>query len=511
MYRAVFPRQLDVLKQPAARRPLRRGIAVNIFKVMRKLIYTIIGLTLVLASQAAKPWDNGRLEVSPDGRFLQFADGKPFFWLGNTGWLLPERLDRDEAEYYLSRCEEAGYNVVQVQVVNGVPAFNVYGQMSMTDGFDFSGADRSGIYGYWNHMDYIIDRAAAHGIYVGMVCIWGGPVKAGLMNEEQARRYGQFLAGRYKDRKNIVWIIGGDIEGSRCTAVWDTLATAIKGIDGSHLMTFHPRGRTTSARWFNDREWLDFNMFQSGHRRYGQRMGDKDYPIPDGTEEDSWMYVDSARRYRPLKPVLDGEPSYEGIPQGLHDGREPRWTDLDVRRYAYWSVFAGSCGHTYGNNAVMQFVRPGIAGAYAADGESKPWYRALDDPGFGQMRYLKELMLALPYFDRVPDQSIVTANGIRYDRLIATRGNDYLLVYNHTGRDMSIDLSKISGKRKRVWWMSPTDGRLTYLGEYPDRIVTFRYHIAEGCAPDGILIAIDSSKDYLSDSQQFIGDIAPDA
>jgi hypothetical protein len=26
-----------------------------------------------------------------------------------------------------------------------------------------------------------------------------------------------------------------------------------------------------------------------------------------------------------------------------------------VRRYAYWSVFAGSCGHTYGHNAIMQF------------------------------------------------------------------------------------------------------------------------------------------------------------
>ena len=42
-------------------------------------------------------------------------------------------------------------------------------------------------------------------------------------------------------------------------------------------MTFHPRGRTTSATWFNDREWLDFNMFQSGHRRYGQRNGDGDW------------------------------------------------------------------------------------------------------------------------------------------------------------------------------------------------------------------------------------------
>jgi len=446
---------------------------------------------------AARPWDNGRLRVSADGRFLMFDNGRPFFWLGDTGWLMPERLNRDEAEYYLSRCEAAGYNVVQVQVINGIPAFNVYGQMSMPAGFDFSAVDRKGVYGYWDHMDYIIDRAAAHGIYVGMVCIWGGMVKAGQMNEAQARSYGMFLANRYKNRKNIVWIMGGDIQGDIRTGVWDALATTIKSIDTGHLMTFHPRGRTTSARWFNDRAWLDFNMFQSGHRRYGQRMGNKYYPIPDGTEEDSWMYVDSAWSYKPVKPVIDGEPSYEDIPQGLHDAGEPRWTAADVRRYAYWSVFAGSCGHTYGNNSIMQFAKPGVNGAYFADGNVKPWYKAMDDLGFNQMKYIKRLMLALPYFDRIPDQSVISGNGIRYERLIATRGKDYLLVYNHTGRDMTVDLRKISGKRKNVWWMNPANGALTYLGEHVSGMAVFRPHTDATGIADGVLIAIDSSKSYL--------------
>lgn len=478
---------------------------------IRRLIHTVAALLLIAAAQAAVPWSNGRLRVSDNGRFLAHGNGKPFFWLADTGWLLPERLDRDEAELYLKSCEEAGFNVVQVQVINGVPAFNAYGQMSMGKEFDLSIAESKGVYGYWDHMDYIVDRAAAHGIYIGMVCVWGGLVKAGHMDVEQARRYGRFLAGRYKDRKNIVWIMGGDIEGSVRTEVWDTLAATIKSIDRNHLMTFHPRGRTTSARWFCDRAWLDFNMFQSGHRRYGQRMGNKHYPIPDGTEEDSWMYVDSAWSHKPLKPVLDGEPSYEDIPQGLHDGHEPRWTDLDVRRYAYWSVFAGSCGHTYGHNSIMQFVRPGIAGAYFADGDRDPWYRALAAPGRNQMVFLKRLMLALPYFDRIPDQSVVEDNGTRYERLMATRGDDYLLVYNHTGREMRVDLRKISGGRKNVWWMNPTNGRLTYLGEYADRVVTFRYHAENGGVPDGVLIAIDAAKDYIGREQTAInGDREPE-
>ena len=89
------------------------------------------------------------------------------------------------------------------------------------------------------------------------------------MNEKEAVAYGKFLAERYKDEPNIIWMIGGDIRGDNKTEVWDALANSIRSIDKGHLMTFHPRGRTTSATWFNDREWLDFNMFQSGHRRYG--------------------------------------------------------------------------------------------------------------------------------------------------------------------------------------------------------------------------------------------------
>ena len=105
--------------------------------------------------------------------------------------------------------------------------------------------------------------------------------------------------------------------------------------------------------------------------------------------------------------MIDGEPSYEHIPQGLHDTGETRWKDNDIRRYAYWSVFAGSFGHTYGHNSIMQFYAPGKLPAYGAN---KAWWDALQDPGFNQMQHLKNLMLALPYFERVPDQSIIAGH-----------------------------------------------------------------------------------------------------
>ena len=468
---------------------------------MKKLVFiTLLLFGAFMATAQTKPvkrpWESGKLKVSENGRYLQHENGEPFFWLGETGWLLPERTDRDEVEFYLTQCAKNGYNVVQVQTINDVPAYNKFGQSSMPEGWDFKNINKKGVYGYWDHMDYIVKEAEKRGIYIGMVCIWGGLVQSGLMDVKQAQVYGKFLAERYKNSPNIIWFIGGDIRGDIKTDVWESLAKSIRANDKNHLMTFHPRGRTCASTWFNNAEWLDFNMYQSGHRRYGQRKGDGDYSIAENTEEDNWRYVEKAHTMTPLKPVVDGEPSYEDIPQGLHDFNEVKWNANDVRRYAYWSVFAGAFGHTYGHNSIMQFYRPGIPSAYGA---KRAWYDCMEDAGFVQMKYIKKLMLAFPFLERVPDQSIISgANGERYDRLIATRGNDYLLVYNYTGRTMQIDLSKISGAKKKCWWFNPKNGEVQYIGEFDgNKKVDFALDVAYNAGNDRVLIAVDSAKDYV--------------
>lgn len=468
-------------------------------RILSVLAVACVFLTTAGAANAAgKPWENGRLKVSKDNRYLQFENGDPFFWLANTLWLLPQRADRDEVKFALEECRKHEYNVVQIQVLNDVPSTNIYGQMSNTDGWNFASASQKGVYGYWDHMDYIVHEAERQGIYVAMVCIWSTPVKQGKISKEDAVSYGTFLANRYKDCPNIIWVIGGDIEGNRKTDIWNTLATTIKSIDKNHLMTFHPRGRRTSSEWFSTAPWIDFHMFQSGHRRYGQNFSEETSPIPPGTEEDNWQYVEKTWAQNPMKPVLDAEPAYEDIPQGLHNPAEPHWTDSDVRRYAYWSVFAGSCGHTYGHNAMMQFLKPGYPSSYGDAGDVKSWYQAMKDPGFAQMKHLKNLMMKFPYYDRVPDQSVLTGTmGKKYNRLVATRGKDYLLVYNFTGRRMDIDFRKISGNTKKIFWMDAASGNLIYLGEAANKIQPVNIRHETPGIHDGVLIAFDAEKTYL--------------
>ena len=176
---------------------------------MKKLVFiTLLLFGAFMATAQTKPvkrpWESGKLKVSENGRYLQHENGEPFFWLGETGWLLPERTDRDEVEFYLTQCAKNGYNVVQVQTINDVPAYNKFGQSSMPEGWDFKNINKKGVYGYWDHMDYIVKEAEKRGIYIGMVCIWGGLVQSGLMDVKQAQVYGKFLAERYKNSPNII-------------------------------------------------------------------------------------------------------------------------------------------------------------------------------------------------------------------------------------------------------------------------------------------------------------------
>lgn len=441
------------------------------------------------AACSATPWEHGALTVSDNGRYFRHADGTPFFWLGDTGWLLPERLDREEAVEYLDGAADAGFNVVQVQVVNAVPATNAYGKLSHPAGYDFSAVDSEGPDGYWQHMDFIVDEAAKRGVYAGMVAIWGGLVKGGKMSVDEARLYGDFLGRRYGGKPNVIWIIGGDIRGDVATEVWTALATAIREVDKSHLMSFHPFGRTSSAYWFHDAPWLDFNMFQSGHRRYDQTRGDGDDLAQASQAEDNWRYVEAARAMVPPKPVLDAEPSYEEIPQGLHDPSEPWWKAPDVRRYAYWSALSGAAGHTYGHSSVMQMKKDEPVGAYGA---VKTWREGMADPGYNQMKHLRKLMETVDFTTLEPAQEVVLNNGTRYDRVAAMKGPDRIVAYTYTNRPFTVDLSAISGGMKSVWWYDVTTGRFDYVGDCDGDTLTLQWSGPVGPGNDRVAVIVDA-------------------
>ncbi|MDQ7947684.1 MAG: glycoside hydrolase family 140 protein [Pedobacter sp.] len=414
--------------------------------------------------------DPRSLQISENRRFLVTGDGKPFFWLGDTGWLF-NRLTREEAEIYFEDRRKKGFNVVQAMLLHDVPSRNIYrdssvvradvGQPMVTPGNDFKD---SVAYDYWDHVDFMIKKAAEKNIYMALVPVWGTNVKDKKVKLESAKKYAEFLGKRYKDQWNIIWLNGGDIQGSVENKIWKAIGETLRKYDPNHLITFHPRGRTASSDWFHNAKWLDFNMVQSGHRRYNQDTIKKE---KNHFGPDNWRYIEVDYKLQPIKPTIDGEPSYEDIPQGLHDPKEPRWTAADVRRYGYWSVFAGAFGYTYGHNSVMQIYKK--TDKNPAYGPRDEWKVALNAEGAKQMIYLKKLMLSRSYLDRVPDQSIIAGqNGEKYEHLVATRGKDYAMVYTFTGRNFELNMGKIEGKNVNATWYDPRTGHETAMGQVPN-------------------------------------------
>jgi len=407
------------------------------------------------------------LKVSANGRYLE-ADGKPFFWLGDTGWLLLAKLNREETEQYFAAREAQGYNVIQVMMLHRPTMTSPVAGAALVDG-DLTrprvtpGNDptKPGEYDYWDHLDWVFDRAAAHGLYIALVPVWGDFADFRLLNADTAPVIGKFVAERYRNKPNLIWMNGGDRYPELSPLAWDTLGKTIRAIDPNHLMTYHPAGRASSSWMFHKAAWLDFNMYQSGHQSYEQ-----DQQL-NARGENNWVYTQDDLSRSPAKPTIDGEPSYENIPHGLDRAPEPRWLAADVRRYEWWSVLAGAFGHTYGENSVMQFfVRGTKANAYWPE---LSWQEALEAPGGKQMHLLKDLLLSRPYFERVADQSLILGNGTRYERVAATRGLSYAIAYSYTGKPFRVQMGKISGKQVRAAWFDPRTGATTPIGTFANK------------------------------------------
>ncbi len=220
------------------------------------------------------------------------------------------------------------------------------------------------------------------------------------------------------------------------------LAKCIQEVDGGqHLITCHPCGPGQSSFQVNTEDWLDFNMNQSSQA---------------ARNHDTGLFIARDYALTPVKPTLDGEPRYESIPFGFYFKNVDnfnRFDDFDARQAAYWSLMAGACGHTYGNNNIWQMWSPkhdGVLGAII------PWWEALDHPGAFQMGYLRRLFESRPCTLLRPDYEFVVdgpgTGGGKVRALFAVDGS-FAFVYSPMGQPFTVDDSRIkAGSVKQIWY-----------------------------------------------------------
>ena len=255
---------------------------------------TFAALASSLSVSVTLPAVNGKLRISDNHRYLEFQDGKPFFYLADTAWELFHRLNQDEASRYLTNRSRKGFTVIQAVILSeldGLTVPNAKGDRPLIDG-NIDKPNES----YFQHVDFIVNKAEELGLFIGMLPTWGKYWKSPTSifpSTESARRYGRFLGSRYRD-KAIIWILGGDraIDTPQERATVDALAEGLReGDQHHHLITFHPVGPGDSSEMLNDAPWLDFNMFQSSHA---------------ARDHDNGLYVERDLRLKPERPTLDG-------------------------------------------------------------------------------------------------------------------------------------------------------------------------------------------------------------
>ncbi|MBD3376811.1 DUF4038 domain-containing protein [candidate division KSB1 bacterium] len=413
----------------------------------------VIGFLLVLSVvlSGTRIFAVQKLTISDNHRYLQVEDGTPFFYLGDTAWMLFHRLNRQEAEKYLQNRAEKGFTVIQAVVLaehDGISGPNAYGELALKDK-DPTQPNED----YFNHVDDIVDMADRFGLYIGMLPCWGkywsenNPEQT-IFTPENALIYGRFLGERYKD-KPVIWILGGDhnihTETERQTII--AMAQGLReGDGGNHLMTFHPRGPGFSSDYFHEADWLDFNMVQSSHGAH---------------DHDNGLFIEHDYALKPFKPTLDGEPRYENIPVGFYfsgNDWKDKFTDYDCRQAAYWAILAGACGHTFGNNSVWQMVDTNVRGVL--DGRI-PWHIAIDHPGADQMTLLKHLFTVRPFHRLMPCQSMILSgpnSGGGKIRAALAADSSYAIIYSPRGAAFTIDKSFIKAKKRKEIWFDPRYG-----------------------------------------------------
>lgn len=424
--------------------------------------------------------------VSGNQRYL-LKDNKPFFWLGDTGWELFHRLDREEADRYLKRRSEQGFTVVQAVVLaemDGLHKPNAYGDTPLINDDPSKPNEK-----YFEHVDYIIDKAASYNISIGLLPTWGDKVfrhqwgmGPEIFNEQNAAVYGSWLANRYKEKTNIIWILGGDRNPRNDSdiAIWRAMGSAIKkATAGKAIISYHPQpNEKGSAEWFHQDKWLDFNMFQTGHCR------------------DAAVYekIQTVYQMQPVKPVMDAEPIYEDHPVCFNVKDLGTSNAYDVRKAAYLDLFSGAFGHTYGCHDIWQMYS---AKNEPVNGPHLFWPEALELPGASQMIHVRKLIESHPLLDRVPDQSLIKENNYAAsERIQATRGNDYLFVYTAAGKSFTVILGKINGDKLQTYWYNPRNGKTT-AGETIGNKGTKSFKSpTSGYGQDWILVLDDAAKKY---------------
>jgi len=450
------------------------------------LLFLVCGTRAQISQRQKNHVKNG-LKVSPNKRYLVDAvTGKPVFILATTLWNI-NALTYPEIDTLLKSTAMNGFNAIMF-------ALDFYPQADEPDIYGdkaYIGPEKTDLNpAYFTYCDHIVEQCTRYGIYPMIYTMWSGK-NSGIMNTytpEQLYTLGKRIGAKYKDNKNVILVAGGESSPPYIDTIpVNAMGRGLKeGCGGNNLVSVHPCSPHSNSEYYAHSEWLDFYMSQAKSNMSGitfdlTKAVNKDYALMD------------------QKPTMVAEHRYES--GTIED-------PVIQRRSLYLSVFAGGFGYAYGHNALWQMTphtaQPWMLKSWAAG--VTDWKQALNTRAQQQLQYIKTLLYALPYLQRVPDQGLLltpqrdsVSNKVEVMRDGDAGKNNatYIMAYVSSAQPVSIKTDVIRSEKLIAWWFDPRTGAIQLPAEKFKNSGIYHAEARTG-SPDWVLVIADPAKNYAA-------------
>src|SRR5688572_20181341 len=435
----------------------------------------ILGTSLVCSAQApVYP-----LKKSSNARYLVDQNNKPFPILGRTAWFVIS-LSVSDYHTFIDNTVSHGYNSIEFHVLNhdprgNHPPFNGNGDMPFLKRVDGSDWDGSLVYtdttaqapdltspneAYWKYVDSFLSYCESKGLLVFMFPAYVGYANSnqGWMPElvangaAKSHAYGNWIANRYKNQKNIVWMLLGDM-GNFTSAQKEAEGALIAGLKSvaGQLSTEYTAESGPGESAADQKDFGD-QMTLNGAYTWGEK-GTTDVPTLGRI----------AYSHSPVMPAfLLEEPYDEEGPDGNNvnpNAIQP------VRRFQWWGWLTTIGGYISGNGYIWPFRSP-------------DWKNHMNTQGAFDMERLNKFIKSITWWKLVPSgldgmKTLITAGGNMstdsdYVAAAATREGTLLVAYvppSHK-RSITVDMTAMGGSTKASWF-DPTNGKFSKISGSP--------------------------------------------
>ena len=329
-------------------------------------------------------YKHGPLRVSANRRYLEHADGTPFFWLGDTWWLaMCNRLPYlDAFAELLDNRKQRGFSVIQI--VAGLYPDQAFGdpRNASDSGFAWQGEFETINPAFFDEADQKLQAIIDASLCPCIFGCWGYYLP--MMGPRKMRQHWRYLVARYgawpvtfclAGEGEMPWYLCDDLERDRqlLRRGWTQIAAYVRSINGyQRLITMHPT--TAGRKQIEDPALLDFDMLQTGHNGYPAL-------------ENNVRRITEGRAAEPTMPVVVGELNYEGI---------MATSGPDMQHHAVWaSLLSGAAGFTYGANGIWQFNELGQPPYISPGGATwggAPWREAMPWRGAAEVGMTREVL-----------------------------------------------------------------------------------------------------------------------